>query len=98
MQQFFQYAGRLQGLRGNLLGLPPWARLVLYVFAAPGILALLLSVAAVLCSLAALLLVTVPVYRILRMLTDHPNRNVSPVASVVLETPGRRHVDVRIVE
>ena len=98
MTQVFEYVGRLNGFRGNLMGLPAWARVILFLVALPGIVVLSLSIAAVLCSLAALLLVTVPVYRMLRMLTHRPQPGSGwePVAAV--QAPGRRHVDVRIVE
>jgi apolipoprotein N-acyltransferase len=98
MTQVFEYAGRLNGFRGNLMGLPAWARFILFLVALPGIVVLSLSIAAVLCSLAALLLVTVPVYRMLRMLTHRPQPNSGWDQTVSVETPGRRHVDVRIVE
>ena len=98
MQQLFEYYGRFQGFRGNLLGLPAWARVILFALALPGILMLALSIAAVLCSLAALFLLTVPAYRLLKAMTDRPRPTTGFVEPVVLDSPGRRHVDVRIVE
>ena len=103
MQQLFEYYGRFQGLRGGLLGLPAWARVILFVLALPGILAIALSIAAVLCSLAALLLLTVPAYRLLKALTAgaksySPGAGRSVGDEGVLETPGRRHVDVKIIQ
>ena len=97
MQQFFQYYGRVQGLWGSLLGLPGWARGILFLFALPGIVALALSIAAVLCSLLALFLLTVPVYRFLRVLVGRSPS--TPIGEMpVAETSGRRHVDVKIIE
>jgi hypothetical protein len=99
MQQLFEYYGRFQGLRGNLLGLPGWARAIVFLLALPGIVALALSIAAVLCSLAALFLLTVPAYRLLRILAARPVASSSPLEeTVVVDSPGRRHVDVRIIE
>jgi hypothetical protein len=98
MQQLFEYYGRVQSLRGNLLGLPAWARGVIFVLALPGIVALALSILAVLCSLAALFLLTVPAYRLLRALTDQPTSSSDVEPTTVGETPGRRHVDVKIIE
>lgn len=99
MQQLFEYYGRFQGLRGNLLGLPGWARAILFLLALPGIVALALSIAAVLCSLAALFLLTVPAYRLLRILTAKLAASSSPLEQTVGgDSPGRRHVDVRIIE
>jgi hypothetical protein len=98
MQQLFEYYGRFQGVRGNLLGLPGWARVILFLLALPGIVALALSIAAVLCSLAALFLLTVPAYRLLRMLTDGPVASPPSQQTAAADSPGRRHVDVRIIE
>ena len=103
MQQLFEYYGRFQGMRGGWLGLPGWARFVLFVLALPGILAVALSIAAVVCSLAALLLLTVPAYRLLKVLTDGPAPSSPDIGQAiadgpVAETHGRRHVDVKIIE
>ena len=94
----FEYYGKFQGMRGDLLGLPSWARGILFLVALPGILLVALSIVAVLCSLAALLLLTVPVYRLLSLLTRRPQQSEVSADSVVVQTPGRRHVDVKIIE
>lgn len=96
MIRLLHYYGRFQGLRSEWGGLPPWARLVLFIFALPGILLILLSILAVLVSLAALLLLTVPVYRILRAVTGGAS-----AGQTGLEAPPpspRRHVDVTIID
>ena len=98
MEQFFQYYGRVQGLRGTILGLPGWARGIIFILALPGILALALSILLVLCSLAALFLLTVPAYRLLRALTDRPSEGMTVEQMVVPHESGRRHVDVKIIE
>lgn len=98
MQQLFEYYGRFQGFRGNLLGLPAWARVILFVLAVPGILLLSLSILAVVCSLAGLFLLTVPAYRLLRAMTNRPEEPRGVSTEPVVVSPGRRHVDVRIVE
>ena len=97
MQQLFEYYGRVQGLRGSLLGLPGWARFVLFLVALPGIAAVALSIAALLCSLAALLLITVPVYRLLQMLTEGGAAREQDAQVVTMDSAGRRHVDVKII-
>jgi hypothetical protein len=97
----FQYYGKFQGVRGNLLGLPGWARGILFLFALPGILLVALSIVAIVCSLAALLLLTLPVYRVLKALTgssvvaQEVELSGEPVA---VQTGPRRHVDVKIIE
>ena len=94
----FEYYGKIQGVRGNLMGLPAWARGVLLIVALPGIMLVALSIAAVICSLAALLLVTVPCYTLLRFVTQSLHHGTAPPQSMVIENSGRRHVDVKIVE
>lgn len=94
----FEYYSKFQGVRGNLMGLPAWARFVLFVVALPAVAVLALSIAAVLCSLAALLLVTVPVYRLLRLVTDGARSPSWVGPGVVMDAAGRRHVDVKIIE
>jgi hypothetical protein len=98
MHQLFQYYGRFQGFRGNLLGLPGWARGILFLLALPGILVLALSILAVVCSLGALFLLTVPAYRLLKAMTDPRQEQAAFIEPAVIGSPGRRHVDVRIIE
>jgi hypothetical protein len=70
MSRIFSYYNRFDGFRGSLIGLPPWARLVLFIVAIPGIVAVALSITAFLVSLLALLVLTVPVYRLLLAITS----------------------------
>lgn len=80
MWKLLQYYGKVQSTRGALGNLPGWARLILFVFALPGILGLLLSALAICVSLAALFLLTVPVYRLLAAVTGG-RRQVQEVSS-----------------
>jgi hypothetical protein len=70
MLRLLQYYGRFQTARGALGGLPVWARWIVFLCALPGIALLLLSIAAFFVSLFALLLLTVPVYRLLSWTAD----------------------------
>src|SRR2546421_7925133 len=89
MSRVFHYYSRVQSVRGNLLGLPAWARFLLFILALPGILAVSLSVAAFLVSLLALLLLTVPVYRLLRAAVGTPSETPSSSgAPDFVESPG----------
>lgn len=101
MLRFLQYYGRFQGFRGNVSGLPGWAKFILLVAAVPGIVLMGLSILAFLVSLLALLVLTVPVYRVLTVLLGGGqvgcDRTQAEMADVP-PSPGRRHIDVTIVE
>ena len=65
MFRLLRYYGRFQDFRGRAVQLPAWARLLIVVAAVPGALLMALSLLAFLVSLLALLLLTVPLYRLL---------------------------------
>ena len=101
MIRIVQYAGRYQTLRGSVGGLPSWAKLVLFVLALPGLALLALSFVAVGVSILALLLLTVPAYRLLSAVTSSgsaaaPETNMEP--SDAFPSAGRKHVEVKVVE
>ena len=102
MTRFGHYYTQFDGFRGRLTGLPSWARTIVGLFAIPGLILITLSILAVIVSILALLLLTLPVYRLLSALTS-VNHPVFPVSSaepsdVFQPSPGRRHVEVKIVE
>jgi hypothetical protein len=101
MLRFVQYYGRFQDAKGRFGGLPGWAKWPILIAAIPGVLLALLSIAALLVSILALLLLTVPTYRLMQMLTGTGVReNFAGEAEVVSQPPsaGRRHIDVKIVD
>ena len=107
MAGFVEYTSRFQGVRSNLTGLPSWARAVVLLAALPGLLLVSLSILAFLVSIAALLLLAVPAYRLMQWVTGTgPGRpNASPGAAVVVEqstpygeTPGRKRVEATVVD
>jgi hypothetical protein len=106
MIQFLNYYGRFQGVKGTVTGLPFPARLILVVAALPGIVLLGLSIVAFIVSLSALLLLTVPVYRLMSALflprVEQQQRTWAAepefMNPAVSPSPGRRHVEVKIVE
>lgn len=104
MLQFIRYYGRFQDARGRWTGLPFVPRLVLMIVALPGLILIGLSIVALLASLAALLLLTVPVYRLLSALflpsvMQQQGAWAEPeLVNPVSPTSGRRHVEVKIVE
>ena len=101
MLQYVQYYGKFESFRGRVQRLPGWARLILGILSIPGVLLLSLSILAVLVSIFALLLLTVPAYRLFSaVLVGRPARNEVAVQDEFVSSPssGRRHIDVKIVE
>jgi hypothetical protein len=100
MSRVYSYYTRFSGVRGNLLGLPAWARALLVLLAIPGLLLLALSIAAVLVSLLALLLMTVPVYRLLQAVSSGAGQEDESQQTTVVEQGdfrGRaKHVDATV--
>jgi hypothetical protein len=92
MYRFTEYYGRFSGIRGNLTGLPSWARAIVAVFAIPALLLAALSLLGFVVSILALLILTAPVYSLLRRLTE-PASIPSDEQSV-----GVRRVESTIVE
>jgi hypothetical protein len=113
MVKVFEYYGRAQGMGGRLMRFPFWGRLLIVLAASPGLILLGLSILAFSVSLLALLLLTAPVYRLVRALTpgrvvvpqDQPTAEPSVGQHDVVEgevvsagpTP-RRPIEVKIVE
>ena len=98
--RFFTIAN---GYRTGLSRLPNWARALVGAFAVPGVVLLLLSIVAVVVSILALLLLTMPVYRLLAALTGRaksPEPSDQPVFTTSADPVHgtRRRVDVRVVE
>ena len=101
MVRVVEYYNRVQGVRTRLTGLPEWARVVLFVAALPGIALIALSILAFLVSLAALLLLTVPLYRLLRAVTGAGRERQRDGITVVEEVDDgapRKRVDATVVE
>ena len=100
MLRLLQYYGRFQGVKGSLGQMPAWGRFLLTLAALPGIALILLSILAFGVSLLALLVLTVPVYRLVQALSG--GRRTEPsIPETILEpslSPGRRHVEVTIIE
>ena len=97
MFQVFQQVGRFQTLRGQFGGLPPWARLIVSIAALPGIVLGVLSVVLFLVTILVLLLLTVPVYRLLRLVCCSGRQQAS-VTEIRSDSPGSKPVDVKVIE
>ena len=95
-----EYYNSLQGVRTRLTGLPGWARLMLFIAALPGIALIALSILAFLVSLTALLLLTVPLYRLLKLVTGTGRDTSEQTQTVVDPFAGerRKRVDATVVE
>jgi hypothetical protein len=111
MERLWRYYSNYQSFRGRMGGLPSWARTILLFAALPGIAAIALSILAFVVSLLALLLLTVPLYQLLRALTG--GGSVEGGAAESVETlsgegpfapfgdfaaPGRKRVEATVVE
>ncbi len=97
MSRFASYYARFHAARGDLTGLPPWARTVFLAVAVPGILLVALSILALAASVVALLFLAVPAYLLLRTVTQA--RADDQTALVQDPDPWRRpakHVDVSV--
>lgn len=99
----FQSAyGRWTSVRGGFSSLPPVARFIVMTAALPGILLAILSVLLFLVSILALLLLTVPVYRLVQAVTSGGTvaAGLEPTGSPFdpQPSPGRKQVEVRVVE
>ena len=77
MSRFSYYVSSPDGFRAaqsdlltSVTGLPAWGRLIVLLLAVPGIVLIGLSLLALMASIAALLLLTVPAYAVLRRLSE----------------------------
>jgi hypothetical protein len=103
MFRVVEYSDRFQGVRSSFGGLPSWARGVVFLAALPGLILIALSFLAILVSLLALLLLAVPTYRLMKLLTGGREREVTAGGVVVeeagsYESPGRKRVEATIVD
>jgi hypothetical protein len=93
-----EYYGRWTDVRGRWSGLPQWAQLIVGIAAIPGLALLLLSILAFAVSLLALLLLTTPVYVILRRLTGGGGSPIQDERAQAEPSPGVKRVEATIVE
>jgi hypothetical protein len=77
--------------------MPSWGRFLVGLAAIPGIVLAVLSVIAFVVSIAALLLLTLPVYSLVKGLSGSRSEAESDGGDVHVST-GRRHIDVKVVE
>jgi hypothetical protein len=87
MVNFYQFDDRWKRARGGWGLMPPAARAVVGVFALPGILLAILSLLLFAVSMLALLVLTVPVYRLLARLTGGGRGAVDSAAGYSVSSP-----------
>ncbi len=105
MVRVVEYYNQFQGVRTRLTGLPPWARFLIFLASLPGIVLIALSILAFLVSLLALLLLTVPLYRLLKVITGVESENRAVPAGAAdagfgldFGSPGRKRVDATVTD
>ena len=109
MWKLLQYYGKYQSARGVLSDMPGWARALVLLAALPGLALILLSLLAFCVSVLALLLLTVPLYQLLRSLTGAgPEAEEAGSVEVMsggpfapfgdVAGPGRKRVEATVVE
>jgi hypothetical protein len=87
MSRIFQYYGQYQSLKGGMGLIPGWGRVLLVVAAIPGLVLLALSILAVGVSILALLLLTVPAYKLVRLLSGSSGSNRRTTVEGVIVEP-----------
>src|SRR3954470_4150400 len=102
MVRVVEYYTRFQGVRNRLTGLPAWARFLLFLASLPGILLIALSILEFLVSLLALLLLTVPLYRLLKLVTGSGEQAAGAETrdsdAADFGSPGCKRVEATIVD
>ena len=104
MFRVVEYSTRFQDARTRLTGLPSWARGVVLLAAMPGLLLVSLSILAFLVSIAALLLLAVPAYRLIQLITGAGRPGAVSSDGVIVEqgrvydSPGRKRVEATIID
>ncbi len=102
MFPYTQYTTRFQTFRTSATALPGWGKFLIMLAAIPGGILLALSIVAVLVSISVLLLLTVPAYKLVRLLQGRPagstrEATVDPVDDFAAST-GRKQVTVTVVD
>ena len=105
MARVVEYYTRFQSVRSRLTGLPGWARFLIFLASLPGVVLIALSILAFLVSLLALLLLTVPLYRLLKLITGVedenravPAENAGTGLGLDFGSPGRKRVDATVTD
>jgi uncharacterized protein (DUF58 family) len=102
VDRLWTYYGNFQSVRGRIGGLPQWARGLVLLAALPGIVLAALSFLAFLVSILALLLLTVPVYRLMQAVTgrDEQRTPAGEPGNVFIDPPTgpRKRVESTVID
>ena len=103
MFRVVEYTTRLEGVRTRFGGLPSWARAVVLLAALPGLVLIALSILAFLVSVLALLLLAVPAYRLMKLLTGTGQAETGSDGVIVeqgnvYDSPGRKRVEATVID
>ena len=100
MSRAFHYYGRLRDVRGQFGALPPWARALVWLAAAPGVALIALSILVLAASILALLLLALPVYMLLKSVLGRraPDGGEGVGSGVEADSPGRKQVRATVIE
>ena len=104
MAAFVHYIGQFQDIRGRFVGLPGWARALVWLAALPGLALAGLSLLVLLGSILALLLLALPVYTLLKSVLGgrrDAEFDVPPAehsAGPAGASPGRKRVSATVIE
>jgi hypothetical protein len=102
INEFQNAYGRWSSAQSGFSTLPPVARLILMVLALPGIALACLSLVLFIVSILALLLLTVPAYRVLSaVMGGRAPAGPAESGESLFDpepSPGRKQVEVRVVE
>ena len=98
LNSVFTYYGKFRDARGRLIGLPSWAKWLLFIVASPGILLVVLSILLLLVSILALLLLTVPAYAVLRGLVGGAAPEEQETIVIESSAGHRKRVEATVVD
>jgi hypothetical protein len=98
MVRVVEYFGGYEGVRGRMGGLPGWARALVFLAALPGMVLAALSILALGVSILALLVLAVPTYRLVSWAAGMGRREPPPPGPMDGGPVEVKRVDAKILE
>lgn len=84
--------------KARVSGFPRWGLPVILLASIPGLAIALLSIVLLVASLLALLLLTLPAYKVVVWINGFGRRSPEIPAAAVVTRPGSKPVDVRVID